>query len=82
MGQGQEKKDDFIFHDTRHCFNTYALKASVPERVIMAITGRSTLAMLSRCNTFDNDNLYDAVRQVGSHLQETSETIGQELLYG
>jgi integrase len=74
---GRDKKDGFIFHNTRHRFKTCAREGGVPESVIMAITGHSTRSMFDRYNTIDTEDLHDAARQMGSYLQEISKTIKQ-----
>lgn len=75
---GRGVKGGFIFHDTRHCFNTYARKAGVPESVIMAITGHSTRSMFDRYNTIDGDDLRQAVGQMGSYLHEISKNVSKK----
>ena len=52
---GRALKDGFVFHDLRHCFNTYMRKAGVPESVIMRMTGHSTREMFDRYNRVDEE---------------------------
>ncbi|MBW2557531.1 MAG: tyrosine-type recombinase/integrase [Deltaproteobacteria bacterium] len=57
MTYDQEGKGGFVFHDLRHTFNTNMRKASVPESVIMEITGHSTRSTFDRYNTIDEGDL-------------------------
>ncbi|MEI7638177.1 MAG: site-specific integrase [Syntrophus sp. (in: bacteria)] len=61
---GRFKKDGFIFHDTRHTFNTNMRKAGVQESLVMKITGHSTRAMFDRYNTIDEGDLQQAIKQL------------------
>ena len=49
-------KGGFIFHDLRHCFNTYMRRAGLVASVIMSITGHSTRTMFDRYNTIDGED--------------------------
>src|SRR5208337_5088380 len=75
---GRFVKDGFIFHDLRHCFNTYMRKAGVPESVIMEITGHSTREMFDRYNTVDHDDRRQAVDQMSRYLASVDQTVDQE----
>jgi len=61
---GRYTKDWFVFHDTRHCFNTNMRKSGVPESVIMKITGYSTREMFLRYETVDSNGIRKAVAQM------------------
>lgn len=65
---GRRSQDGFVFHDLRHCFNTYMRKAGAPESVIMRITGHSTREMFDRYNRIDQDDMRKAVAQMGTFL--------------
>ncbi len=67
----------FVFHDLRHCFNTYMRKAGVPESVIMEITGHSTREMFDRYNTIDADDAHEAIDQMGRFLKSLDQTLDQ-----
>jgi integrase len=60
---GRGTKGGFVFHDTRHCFNTNMRKSGVPESVIMKITGHSTREMFLRYDTIDDADTRKAVDQ-------------------
>jgi integrase len=62
-GYGREAKDGFVFHGTRHCFNTNMSKAGVPESVIIKITGHTTREMFFRYDTVDSSDTRKAVEQ-------------------
>ena len=38
---GRFVRNGFVFHDLRHCFNTYMRRAGVDQSTIMKITGHS-----------------------------------------
>jgi integrase len=48
INYGRFVKGGFIFHDLRHCFNTYMRKSGVSESAIMEITGHSTSTTLQK----------------------------------
>jgi integrase len=75
---GRFVEDGFIFHDLRHCFNTYMRKAGVPESVIMEITGHSTREMFDRYNTIDHQDRKQAVDQMSSFLTNLDQAPDQE----
>jgi len=50
---GRFVKGGFVFHNLRHCLNTYVRKAGVAESVIMEITGHSTWIMFDRSKRID-----------------------------
>ena len=70
------KKDGFIFHDLRHCFNTNMRKAGIPESVIMSITGHSTREMFDRYNTVDIEDTRQAINQLQNFLN-VDQTVDQ-----
>jgi len=64
---GRFKKDGFIFHDLRHCFNTYMRRAGVDPITIMKIVGHSpgrSLEMNFRYNVFELDDLKIAIKKL------------------
>jgi integrase len=75
---GRFVKGGCIFHDLRHCFNTYMRKAGVAESVIMEITGHSTRAMFDRYNSIDADDRHHAIDQLGTYLANLDQSIDQE----
>ncbi|MCX5842169.1 MAG: tyrosine-type recombinase/integrase [Deltaproteobacteria bacterium] len=74
---GRGIKDGFVFHDTRHCFNTNMRKSGVPESVIMKITGHSTREMFLRYDTVDATDTQKAVDQMEAHLKSVDQTVDQ-----
>jgi integrase len=66
---GRRAKDGFVFHDTRHCFNTNMRKSGVPESVIMKITGHSTREMFLRYDTVDREDTRKAIEQMEGFLK-------------
>ena len=75
---GRFAKDGFVFHDLRHCFNTYMRKAGVPESVIMDITGHSTREMFDRYNSIDHGDRRQAVDQMSSFLTNLDQAPDQK----
>jgi len=76
---GRFVKDGFVFHDTRHSFNTYMRKAGVAESVIMDITGHSTRAMFDRYNTIDMDDKRQAVNLLQGFFRNGSANVDQNV---
>jgi len=72
-------KDGFVFHDTRHCFNTNMRKAGVPESVIMKITGHSTREMFLRYDSVDASDTRKAVEQMEGFLKSVDQNVDQAL---
>jgi integrase len=54
--------EDFRFHDLRHCFVTRMRRKGIPYRVIMQISGHSTMECFSRYDNIDDSDLLDAVQ--------------------
>ncbi len=74
---GRRIKDGFVFHDTRHCFNTNMRKSGVPESVIMKITGHSTREMFLRYDTVDEVDTRKAVDQMEGFLKSVDQNVDQ-----
>ena len=74
---GRDIKGGFVFHDTRHTFNTNMRKAGVPESVIMKITGHSTREMFDRYNTIDRDDTRAAMVQLEGYFLSVDYTVDQ-----
>jgi integrase len=74
---GRGTKGDFVFHDTRHCFNTNMRKSGVPELVIMKITGHSTREMFLRYDTVDVADTRKAVDQMEGFLKSVDQNVDQ-----
>ena len=74
---GRGTKGGFVFHDTRHCFNTNMRKSGVPESVIMKITGHSTREMFLRYDTVDAMDTRKAVDQMEGFLKSVDQTVDQ-----
>ena len=74
---GRAVKNGFVFHDTRHCFNTNMRKSGVPESVIMKITGHSTREMFLRYDTVDSNDTRKAVAQMEGFLKSVDQNVDQ-----
>jgi len=74
---GRGVKNGFVFHDTRHCFNTNMRKSGVPESVIMKITGHSTREMFLRYDTVDASDTKKAVDQMEGFLKSGDQNVDQ-----
>ncbi|MGA3282593.1 MAG: site-specific integrase [Smithella sp.] len=74
---GRRTKDGFVFHDTRHCFNTNMRRSGVPESVIMKITGHSTREMFLRYDTVDSLDIRKAVDQMEGFLKSVDQNVDQ-----
>jgi integrase len=67
----------FIFHDTRHTFNTNMRKAGANQSVTMEMTGHSTSDMFERYNTIDEDDIRSAVDQMDRYLKSVDQNVDQ-----
>lgn len=74
INYGRDAKNGFVFHDLRHCFNTYMRKAGVAESIIMKITGHSTREMFDRYDKIDAADKLEAVTKLESFLTNQSAT--------
>ncbi|MDI6616107.1 MAG: site-specific integrase [Syntrophaceae bacterium] len=74
---GRSVKDGFVFHDTRHCFNTNMRRSGVPESVIMKITGHSTREMFLRYDTVDDVDTRKAIDQFEGFLKSNDQSNDQ-----
>ena len=78
IAYGRFVKGGFVFHDTRHTFNTNMRKAGVAQSVIMKITGHSTSEMFDRYNTVDEDDIRKAADQMGRFLKSVDQSVDQD----
>ncbi len=73
IAYGKRHKDGFIFHDLRHCFNTYMRRAGVDQLTIMRIMGHSPgrgFEMTYRYSTFELRDLGEAIGRMEGYLME------------
>ena len=77
ISYGRNQENGFVFHDTRHCFNTNMRKSGVPESVIMKITGHSTREMFLRYDTVDEADKRKAVDQMEGFLKSVDQNVDQ-----
>jgi integrase len=77
IGYGRKLEDGFVFHDLRHCFNTYMRKAGVSESVIMRMTGHSSREMFDRYNKVDEDDMKIASAKMRDFLKGVDQTVDQ-----
>ncbi len=77
IAYGRFAEGGFIFHDTRHTFNTNMRKAGVDQSVIMKITGHSTNEMFQRYNTIDEDDIKKGVNQLEGFLKSVDQSVDQ-----
>jgi integrase len=72
---GRFEKDGFIFHDLRHCFNTYMRRAGVDQFTIMTIMGHSPgrgMEMTYRYSSFELSDMGNAIGKMENYFIGTS----------
>jgi len=68
ISYGRKKKGGFVFHDLRHCFNSYMRKAGVSEPVITGIAGHAPHATFDRYKKIDEEDINHAVNLMKAFL--------------
>jgi integrase len=71
-----------LFHDLRRTGVRNLIRAGVPERVAMSISGHKTRAVFDRYNIVSEADLKDAARRLGEYLAHKGAELGDQHTIG